>query len=81
LREFLSAYAVRVVVISSGIIETEVLDHVTDPDTLAAYKANKAAIEGGIGPEQVAKLMLEAYSLPQRALVQEICITPTRQRY
>src|SRR6185437_13307765 len=81
LREYLSAYDVRVVVISPGIIETEVLDHVTDPTTLANYKANKAAIEGGIGPEHVAGLMLHAYNLPQRALVQEICITPTRQKY
>jgi hypothetical protein len=81
LREYLSAYDVRVVVISPGIIETEVLDHVTDPTTLANYKANKAAIEGGVGPEVVAELMLHAYNLPQRALVQEICITPTRQKY
>jgi NADP-dependent 3-hydroxy acid dehydrogenase YdfG len=81
LREYLSAYDVRVVVISPGIIETEVLDHVTDPTTLANYKANKAAIEGGIGPEHVAGLMLHTYNLPQRALVQEICITPTRQKY
>ena len=81
LREYLSAYDVRVVVISPGIIETEVLDHVTDPTTLANYKANKAAIDGGIGPEHVAGLMLHAYNLPQRALVQEICITPTRQKY
>lgn len=81
LREYLSAYDVRVVVISPGIIETEVLDHVTDPTTLANYKANKAAIEGGVGPEVVADLMLHTYNLPQRALVQEICITPTRQKY
>ena len=81
LREYLSAYDVRVIVISPGVIETEVLDHVTDPVTLANYKANKAAIEGGIGPEHVADLMLQTYQLPQRALVQEICITPTRQKY
>ena len=81
LREYLSAYDVRVVVISPGIIETEVLDQVTDPKTLANYKANKAAIEGGVGPEHVAELMLQTYNLPQRVLVQEICITPTRQRY
>lgn len=81
LREYLSSYDVRVVVLSPGIIETEVLDHVTDPNTLAAYKANKAAIEGGIGPEHVADLMLHVYNMPQRALVQEICITPTRQKY
>lgn len=81
LREYLSAYDVRVVVISPGIIETEVLDHVTDPMTLANYKANKAAIEGGIGSEHVSGLMVHAYNLPQRVLVQEICITPTRQKY
>jgi NADP-dependent 3-hydroxy acid dehydrogenase YdfG len=81
LREYLSAYDVRVVVLSPGIIETEVLDAVTDLVTLANYKANKAAIEGGIGPEHVADLMVHTYNMPQRALVQEICITPTRQKY
>lgn len=81
LREYLSAYDVRVVVISPGIIETEVLDHVTDPNTLAAYKANKVAIGGGIGPEHLADLMVQTYQMPQTVLVQEICITPTRQRY
>ena len=81
LREYLAPHDVRVVVISPGIIETEVLDHVNDPTTLANYKANKASIEGGIGPEHVADLMLHTYNMPQRALVQEICITPTRQRF
>ena len=61
-------------------IETEV--STTSPTrTRSRPRANKAAIEGGIGPEHVANLMLEVYNLPQRALVQEICITPTRQRY
>ncbi|KJC54068.1 oxidoreductase [Bradyrhizobium sp. LTSPM299] len=81
LREYLSEYDVRVIVISPGIIETEVLDGVKDPVTLANYKANKAAIGGGIGADHVADLILDAYNLPQNALVQEICITPTRQKY
>jgi NADP-dependent 3-hydroxy acid dehydrogenase YdfG len=81
LREYLAGYDVRVIVISPGIIETEVLNGVTDPNTLANYKANKAAIEGGIPADHVADLILNAYQLPQRALVQEICITPTRQKY
>lgn len=81
LREYLSAYDVRVIVISPGIIETEVLDHVLDQNTLANYKANKKAIGGGIPSEHVADLILNAYQLPQLALVQEICITPTRQKY
>ncbi|KQT85271.1 SDR family oxidoreductase [Aurantimonas sp. Leaf443] len=81
LREYLSAYDVRVQVISPGVIETEVLSGVKDEKTLAAYKANKIAIGGGIGPEHVADLILATYRMPQNALVQEIVLTPTRQRY
>lgn len=81
LRGYLAPHDVRVIVISPGIIETEVLDSVTDPNTLAAYKSNKAAIGGGIGAEHCADLILAAYNLPQNALVQEICLTPTRQAY
>jgi NADP-dependent 3-hydroxy acid dehydrogenase YdfG len=81
LREYLSVHDVRVIVISPGVIETEVLDGVRDPQTLANYKANKARMGGGIGPEFVADLILNAYNLPQRVLVQEICVTPTRQTH
>ncbi len=81
LREYLSGHDVRVIVVSPGVIETEVLDAVTDPDTLAAYKANKVRIGGGIGAEHCADLIVNAYQLPQNALVQEIVLTPTRQSY
>ncbi|RWN62399.1 SDR family oxidoreductase [Mesorhizobium sp.] len=81
LRDYLSDYDVRVIVLSPGVIETEVLSGVLDPQTLANYKSNKLKIGGGIGPEHVADLMLHAYQLPQNALVQEIVITPTRQKY
>jgi NADP-dependent 3-hydroxy acid dehydrogenase YdfG len=39
------------------------------------------AIGGGIAAEYVADLILNAYNLPQNALVQEVCITPARQKY
>jgi NADP-dependent 3-hydroxy acid dehydrogenase YdfG len=81
LREYLAPHDVRVIVLSPGIIDTEVLDHVKDENTLANYKANKAAIGGGISADIVAQLILDAYQLPQRAIVQEIVITPTRQKY
>ena len=81
LREYLSGYDVRVIVISPGVIETEVLSGVLDTETLANYKANKVKMGGGIGAEYVADLILNAYNLPQEALVQEICLTPTRQTY
>jgi NADP-dependent 3-hydroxy acid dehydrogenase YdfG len=58
-----------------------VLDHVTDKTTLADYRATKARIGGGIGAEHVAQSILFAYKLPQNVLIQEICITPTRQEH
>ena len=67
--------------VSPGVIETEVLNSVTDKQTLADYKANKVKMGGGIGADIVAQLILDAYRLPQKALVQEICLTPTRQAY
>jgi NADP-dependent 3-hydroxy acid dehydrogenase YdfG len=81
LREYLAPHDVRVIVLSPGIIDTEVLDHVKDETTVANYRANKAAIGGGISADIVADLILDAYQLPQRAIVQEIVITPTRQKY
>jgi NADP-dependent 3-hydroxy acid dehydrogenase YdfG len=81
IRAWLAPHGVRVIVLSPGVIETEVLNGVTDPQTLAAYRANKVKMGGGIGADVVAKLMLDAYRLPQNALVQEIVITPTAQEY
>jgi NADP-dependent 3-hydroxy acid dehydrogenase YdfG len=81
LRAHLAPHDVRVIVISPGVIETEVLDHVTDETTLKNYRANKVKIGGGIGSEHVADSVLFAYQMPQNVLIQEICITPTRQEY
>ena len=81
IREYLADYNVRVIVLSPGVIETEVLSGVLDQQTLANYKENKIKMGGGIGPEHVAEIMLHSYQMPQNALIQEICITPTRQKY
>lgn len=81
LRAHLAPHDVRVIVISPGVIETEVLDHVTDNATLANYRANKVRIGGGISADHVAESILFAYQMPQHVLIQEICITPTRQEH
>lgn len=81
IRGQLAPFDVRVIVISPGIVETEVLDHVTDLDTLRGYRENKVRIGGGISADSVAQAMLFAYQLPQNVLIQEICMTPTRQEY
>ena len=81
LRQHLAPHDVRVIVISPGVIETEVLNGVTDQTTLANYKANKVKMGGGISAGHVADSILFAYQLPQNVLIQEICITPTRQEH
>ncbi|MFC6490588.1 SDR family oxidoreductase [Nitratireductor sp. GCM10026969] len=81
IRGYLAPYDVRVVVISPGIIETEVLHHVTDQTTLKNYKDNKVRIGGGIGADHVADMVLFAYQMPQNVLIQEMVVTPTRQEY
>jgi NADP-dependent 3-hydroxy acid dehydrogenase YdfG len=81
LRQHLAPHDVRVIVISPGVIETEVLDGITDQKTLANYKANKVKIGGGISADHVADSVLFAYQMPQNVLIQEICITPTRQEH
>jgi NADP-dependent 3-hydroxy acid dehydrogenase YdfG len=81
IRGKLAPFDVRVIVMSPGMVETEVLDHVTDPKTLRAYQENKVRIGGGISADHVAASMLFAYQLPQSVLIQEICISPTRQQY
>ncbi len=81
LRGYLAPFDVRVIVISPGIIETEVLDHVTDPNTLKAYKDNKVRIGGGISADHVADMVLFAYQMPQNVLIQEMVVTPTRQEF
>ncbi len=81
IRAYLSPHNVRVIVMSPGNIEAEVLEGVRDPNTLAAYKANIERIGGRISPDYVAKMILFAYEMPQDVLMQEICVTPTRQDY
>ena len=55
----------------------------TAADDLSRLKARAAKVQigGGIGAEHVAQSILFAYKLPQNVLIQEICITPTRQEH
>jgi NADP-dependent 3-hydroxy acid dehydrogenase YdfG len=55
-------------VISLGIVETEVLE-------------NNVRIGGGISADSVAGAVLFAYQQPQNVLIVEFCMTPTRQEY
>ncbi|MEM1130863.1 MAG: SDR family oxidoreductase [Pseudomonadota bacterium] len=80
LRQYLSDYDVRVIVVAPGIVETEVLQGVHDETTLTNYNAKKKQIGGGLQPESVAEAMLNAYRMPQSVLIHEIPLTRTREK-
>jgi NADP-dependent 3-hydroxy acid dehydrogenase YdfG len=81
LRAYLAPHNVRVMVIAPGFVDTEILEHVTDVAVVEAYDAARQAIGGPLTPDYVADAILYAYQLPQHVLIQEICMTPTRQEY
>ncbi len=81
LREYLSDYDVRVIVVSPGMIKSDLLSGVRDPLTQQACQDELARIGGAIGADILADMILDAYQLPQNASVQEIRLTPTRQKY
>lgn len=80
-REYLAPYGVRVMVIAPGFVESEILESVTDEGVLTAYDEARQAIGGPLDAGYVADAMLYAYGLPQKVILQEICITPTKQGY
>ena len=81
LRETLADRSVRVIHLTPGITETNVLNGVTDAKTLAAYERGKKWIGGGLDASVVANQVYMAYSLPQEVNVQEISLSPTRQKF
>lgn len=80
LRETLAESSVRVIHLSPGITETDVLNGVTDEKTLAAYQRSVKWIGGGLQASLVARQVYMAYSMPQDVTLQEISLAPTRQK-
>jgi NADP-dependent 3-hydroxy acid dehydrogenase YdfG len=81
LRETLAESNVRLIHLSPGITETNILSSVTDKKTFAKYQRGVKWIGGGLDPSNVAELVYMAYSMPQSVNVQEISLSPTRQRF
>ena len=81
LKEYLTAYDVRVLVLSPFAIETKVRSGVRDGKTLADYNKNKNKVMtgNGIGAGIAADRIFNACNPPEMALLQDFCLTPTRQ--
>lgn len=78
-RQDLCGHNVRVIVISPGAAETELLGHTTDETIKANYNKWKEAMGGAISAEDVARSIVFAYQQPQNVCIRELCITATRQ--
>lgn len=81
MRQTMSPYEVRVMVISPGSTETDIGATITHKDAFDFWSTGRDAMGGGIDPQHVARTMLFAYQLPQSVNLQEVTITPTRQEF
>jgi len=81
LRQTMSAYDVRVMVISPGVTKSEIDKTITHKNAYEFWNKGREAMDGGIDAEHVARTMLFAYELPQNVILQEMTITHTRQEF
>jgi NADP-dependent 3-hydroxy acid dehydrogenase YdfG len=80
-RRGMSAFDVRVMVISPGLTKSEIESTMLNAEAHQVWASRGADIGGGIDAEHVARAMLFAYQMPQDVILQELVITPTRQEY
>eukprot|EP00825_Cyclidium_porcatum_P008612 TRINITY_DN1429_c0_g4_i1.p1 TRINITY_DN1429_c0_g4~~TRINITY_DN1429_c0_g4_i1.p1 ORF type:complete len:297 (-),score=70.19 TRINITY_DN1429_c0_g4_i1:280-1170(-) len=81
MREELSPFNVRFIVIAPGVVETELLSHTTNTEVAKSYKQWKDTLNDGKGldPHDIASAIDYAYSQPQRICIREIVIAVTKQ--
>ncbi len=81
MRQTMSAYDVRVMVVSPGVTKSEIDKTITHRNAYEFWNKGREAMDGGIDANDVARTMLFAYQLPQNVNLQEMTITHTRQEF
>jgi NADP-dependent 3-hydroxy acid dehydrogenase YdfG len=81
MRQTMSGYDVRVMVISPGVTKSEIDKTITHRNAYEFWNKGREAMDGGIDANHVARTMLFAYELPQNVILQEMTITHTRQEF
>ena len=79
MRKEVSNSNVRIIVISPGVVETNLLSHTTDEEIKKNYNVWKETINMGLDPKQVTDCIMFAYNMPQDVCVREIAIAKTKQ--
>lgn len=76
----MAPHNVRVITISPGAAETELLSHTSSQDIKQDYDEWKQQIGGVISAEDVAQSIVFAYGLPQNVCIRDLVIAPTKQQ-
>lgn len=71
---------VRVITISPGAAETELLDHVTKQDIKNDYLKWKESIGGVISAKDVVDTIIFSYEMPQHVCIRDLQVAPTKQQ-
>lgn len=80
LREEVSNDNVRVMLISPGAVETELLSHTTNDAVKQGYEDWKTEIGGAISADDIADCVSFAYNQPQNVCIRDIVVAATRQQ-
>jgi clavulanate-9-aldehyde reducatase len=70
---------IRVSVVEPGMVETELLDHNTNPMVLEAAKKLREQVGTPLSADDIARVILYIVSQPEHVAVNEVLIRPTRQ--
>jgi NADP-dependent 3-hydroxy acid dehydrogenase YdfG len=70
---------IRVSVVEPGMVETELLDHNSNPMVLEAAKKMREQVGTPLSADDIARLILYIVSQPEHVAVNEALIRPTRQ--
>ena len=70
---------IRVSVVEPGMVETELLDHNTNPMVLEAAEKMREQVGTPLSADDIARVILYIVSQPGHVAVNEVLIRPTRQ--
>ena len=79
-REEVADSNVRVITISPGAVETELLSHTTSDEIKQGYESWKEDMGGAIQASDIANTVSFAYNQPQNVCIREIVVAATKQQ-
>jgi len=79
IRQETSKHGLRHILVSPGVVSTELLSHTTSEDIKSGYESWKESMGHPLVPVDVANVILFAYQQPKHVCLREIVVGPTYQ--